>query len=193
MTEREPLTSERLRALTTELTTVLRRHTPEWTAHNDHDPGVTLVELLAWLGDIVSGYQEQVGQEAGLDTRRKLARIRDHVLSDAGLIVSVDDVAWHPPATPSTGSADERTYLVETGADGTTTVRFGDGQTGARPPAGSEVTATYRCGSGAVGLTMTIQWPPEPGTFTVRLSTNALTFDPGPRSGSEWPRTLGRS
>jgi len=56
MTEREPLTSERLRALTTELTTVLRRHTPEWTAHNDHDPGVTLVELLAWLGDIVSGY-----------------------------------------------------------------------------------------------------------------------------------------
>lgn len=87
---------------------------------------------------------------------------------------------------------DDRTYMVETGADGTTAVRFGDGQTGPRPPGGSEVTATYRCGSGAVGLTMTIQWPPEPRTSTVRLSANTVTFDPGP-GRAEWPQSLGGS
>jgi len=25
---------------------------PDWTQHNSSDPGVTLVELLAWLGDL---------------------------------------------------------------------------------------------------------------------------------------------
>ena len=47
----------------------------------------------------------------------------------------------------------ERVYVTSTDDDGTTTVTFGDGITGARLPAGQEnVTATYRKGIGTDGL-----------------------------------------
>src|SRR5215471_14428599 len=28
-------------------------YTPEWTDHNDSDPGITLLQLFAWLAEIV--------------------------------------------------------------------------------------------------------------------------------------------
>ena len=28
---------------------LIPQHAPEWTDHNAHDPGITLMELLAWL------------------------------------------------------------------------------------------------------------------------------------------------
>jgi hypothetical protein len=28
------------------------RYAPEWTDHNAHDPGITLMELLAWLAEM---------------------------------------------------------------------------------------------------------------------------------------------
>ena len=40
--------------------------TPEWTQHNQSDPGITLVQLSAWLGDSLL-YREhpQAAHEAG--------------------------------------------------------------------------------------------------------------------------------
>src|SRR4051812_40487994 len=31
---------------------IIPRNGREWTDHNLHDPGITIVELLAWLGEI---------------------------------------------------------------------------------------------------------------------------------------------
>jgi hypothetical protein len=39
MREPEPLTRERLRALASEMVAVVRRHSPDWTAPAEHDPG----------------------------------------------------------------------------------------------------------------------------------------------------------
>ncbi|MCC7052822.1 MAG: putative baseplate assembly protein [Gemmatimonadaceae bacterium] len=39
--------------LFTELRTRIPRYTPEWTDFNDSDPGITLVQLFAWLGDML--------------------------------------------------------------------------------------------------------------------------------------------
>lgn len=39
--------------LVAELRTRIPRYTPEWTDFNDSDPGVTLVQLFAWLGDML--------------------------------------------------------------------------------------------------------------------------------------------
>jgi predicted phage baseplate assembly protein len=36
-----------------ELRTRIPRYTPEWTDLNDNDPGITLVQLFAWLGDML--------------------------------------------------------------------------------------------------------------------------------------------
>lgn len=39
--------------LTTEARTLLPRLAPDWTDHNLHDPGITLMELLAWLSELL--------------------------------------------------------------------------------------------------------------------------------------------
>ena len=46
----------------------------------------------------------------------------------------------------------EKVYTTTTDADGSTHIRFGDGQTGSRPPSGSgSVSSTYRQGAGSQG------------------------------------------
>lgn len=64
-------------------------HAPEWTDHNAHDPGVTILELLAWLSESY-GYQlDQVTD----DHRRKyldLAGVRPHPPQPATVALSVD-------------------------------------------------------------------------------------------------------
>ena len=51
MPKPQPLTPDRLGALTADLEAIVRRHDPEWTGTAGSDPGVTLLELLSWLGD----------------------------------------------------------------------------------------------------------------------------------------------
>ena len=29
-------------------------HTPEWTNHNDSDPGITMLQVFAWLGEMLA-------------------------------------------------------------------------------------------------------------------------------------------
>jgi hypothetical protein len=135
-----------------------RRERPR--APDNLDPGVTLIELLAWLGDVLSAYEDRVADEAALGTQRRLGYLKYHVLSDADLVVTVDGALWRLIGAGSDRTADDRTYVAETDADGVTTIRFSDGETGAVPPAGSEVTATYRKGNGH-RFTVTVRWPPD--------------------------------
>ena len=68
------------------------------------------------------------------------------------LQVEVNDVAWsEEPSLLDTGPR-TRGYVVDVADDGSTTVRFGDGRRGARPPTGVEnVRASYRVGIGTAG------------------------------------------
>ena len=68
------------------------------------------------------------------------------------LQVEVNDVAWsEEPSLLDTGPR-TRGYVVDVADDGSTTVRFGDGRLGARPPTGVEnVRASYRVGIGTAG------------------------------------------
>jgi hypothetical protein len=43
---------------------------PEWPDASEHDPGVALIELLAYAGDLLSHYQDQVTNESRLRPRR---------------------------------------------------------------------------------------------------------------------------
>jgi hypothetical protein len=51
---------------------------PDWQEHHVPDLGVTLVELLAYIGDYLSYYQDAVGTEAYLDTARRRISVRRH-------------------------------------------------------------------------------------------------------------------
>jgi hypothetical protein len=50
-----------------------RPYSPAWTEGSSHDPGIALLELLAFLGDALSWYQDQIANEARLGTRRRYA------------------------------------------------------------------------------------------------------------------------
>ena len=69
------------------------------------------------------------------------------------LKVTVDDVAWKEVPTLYGVGPYDQAYIVRIGADGTVTVEFGDGITGARLPTGIEnVKASYRVGIGRAGM-----------------------------------------
>jgi hypothetical protein len=51
---------------------------PGWTEQHEADLGVTLVELLAYAGDLLSYYQDSVANEAFLPTARRRVSVRRH-------------------------------------------------------------------------------------------------------------------
>lgn len=51
---------------------------PDWTERHIPDIGITLVELLAYVGDYLSYYQDAVATEAYLDTARQRISVRRH-------------------------------------------------------------------------------------------------------------------
>jgi hypothetical protein len=51
---------------------------PEWQERHVPDLGITLVELLAYVGDYLSYYQDAVATEAYLDTARQRISVRRH-------------------------------------------------------------------------------------------------------------------
>ena len=67
------------------------------------------------------------------------------------LEVRVGGVRWTPVADFAGSAPDDRHYRIVTAADETTTVLFGDGQTGAVPPASASLDAAYRIGRGSAG------------------------------------------
>lgn len=52
---------------------------PDWRERHAPDLGITLVELLAYVGDHLSYYQDAVATEAYLDTARQRVSVRRHV------------------------------------------------------------------------------------------------------------------
>ena len=68
---------------------------PDWQERHVPDLGITLVELLAYVGDYLSYYQDAVATEAYLDTARKRISVRRHVrLVDYRLHEGCNARAW---------------------------------------------------------------------------------------------------
>jgi hypothetical protein len=51
----------------------IRTRSPAWTDFNRSDPGVTLLELLAYLADALASYQDAIAAEQRLRRRFALA------------------------------------------------------------------------------------------------------------------------
>src|SRR5262249_38455350 len=68
---------------------------PDWQERHVPDLGITLVELLAYVGDYLSYYQDAVATEAYLDTARKRISVRRHArLVDYRLHEGCNARAW---------------------------------------------------------------------------------------------------
>lgn len=111
----------------------------DWTDRTDSDPGIALLELLAYLGELLSSYADRIADEAQLDTGRSPRPGRQDRLA-----IEVDGHRWHPVADLADSDADDRHYAVSSRADGASVVEFGDGVHGRRPPPGSSIGVRYR-------------------------------------------------
>jgi photosystem II stability/assembly factor-like uncharacterized protein len=73
--------------------------------------------------------------------------------AESTLEVRVNGIRWQNAPSLYQRSPQAQEYIIRHADDGTTTVTFGDGDSGARLPSGQEnVTATYRSGIGLAGL-----------------------------------------
>lgn len=68
---------------------------PDWRERNPADVGITLVELLAYVGDQLSYYQDAVATEAYLGTARRRTSVRRHArLVDYAMHDGANARAW---------------------------------------------------------------------------------------------------
>ncbi len=73
---------------------------PDWTETHVPDLGITLVELLAYLGDQLSYFQDAIATEAYLDTARQRISVRRHArLVDYAMHEGCNARAWVHVAT----------------------------------------------------------------------------------------------
>src|SRR5437879_5581409 len=52
---------------------------PEWTDRSEADFGVVLIELLAYMADILSYYQDRIANEAFLSTAQERRSVIEHL------------------------------------------------------------------------------------------------------------------
>src|SRR5262245_1622169 len=68
---------------------------PDWQERHVPDIGIALVEVLAYVGDYLSYYQDAVATEASLDTARQRISVRRHArLVDYRLLEGCNARAW---------------------------------------------------------------------------------------------------
>lgn len=92
---------------------------PEWTESHVPDLGVTLVELLAYVGDRLSYHQDAVATEAYLDTARQRISVRRHArLVDYRMHEGCNARAWLHLETSGDGDLPAEQVAFLTGFDG---------------------------------------------------------------------------
>ncbi len=171
-------------ALQQAISDAVARHVPGWTAPNTGDPGITLLQVFAFLlEDLVQ--REVLPEGAAVP----VARV-EHQLSQLGwrpsVEVSVDGERWDRVPTLEGAGSDARVFAIdETGA-----VVFGDGEHGRRPPEGSRVTVRFREGSGREAQeTVAVQadWPLPARVRTVSsTAVGALRLDTRDMAHEAW-------
>jgi hypothetical protein len=130
---------------------------PGWVNENVHDPGIALLELMAFL-------LEELVARRSIDpdrAARSVARIADSLSrleGDETYEVSVDGERWNRVSTLTGAGPDDRVFSINEQAE----VAFGDGRHGKRPEPGSRIAVGYRQGGGQQGnvaLTVRTVWP----------------------------------
>ncbi len=86
---------------------------PDWQERHVPDLGVTLVELLAYVGDYLSYYQDAVATEAYLNTARQRISVRRHVrLVDYSMHEGSNSRTWVWLETSVDGELPTDVYLI---------------------------------------------------------------------------------
>ncbi len=83
------LDDRRWEDLVAEARALIPRRAPAWTDHNVHDPGITLIELFAWLAEMQLYQLDRIG-EAHREGFARLADVRRRQRTPARVLVRVE-------------------------------------------------------------------------------------------------------
>ncbi|MEO5743640.1 MAG: phage baseplate assembly protein V [Terracoccus sp.] len=116
----------------------------DWTDTTDSDPGVALLELFAFVAELLGRHSDEIAAEAYLGTgRRNGPSGRRHSFE-----LEVDGQRWRQVSDLADSGAEDRHYIVSRRDDGASVIEFGDGVHGQRPPADGSIGVRYRQGGG---------------------------------------------
>lgn len=159
-------------SLTHALTQTMRSHAPGWTDGNDSDPGITILELIAYLAEslrfhgtsseeLSSAAAHAIGALEGLADREPVA-------------VFVNGERWQRVDLLADGGRNGAVFTLD---QSTGEITFGDGVHGRLPESGAIVTARYRerinGSDGNTWITVRTTWPPAHQRFSVSLRQSA--------------------
>ena len=110
----------------------------DWTDTADSDPAVALLELFAFVGELLMSHSERLAAEAHLGSGRRNE-----------IEVEVDGHPWHQVTDLAGSGAEDPVFRVRRRDDGASVIEFGDGVHGRLPPSNNSIGVRYRHGAGA--------------------------------------------
>jgi hypothetical protein len=164
-------------ALARALNRTMAAHAPGWSDRNDHDPGVTILEVLAYLSENLPYHVKPE------DRQNPLSRIDAMHDDSEPFVVHVNGQRWKRVSTLAEAAPGDRVFFVDAA---TGTITFGDGVRGRAPEPGNTISARYRQGgAGNTSLTVRTTWPLSDEAFrisvrkhgTIQLETCAMLLE----------------
>lgn len=151
-------------ALVRALDRTMAAHVPEWTERSDHDPGVTALEVAAYLAE---GLRLDHGAiDGGASAAARIVDALDIYDDRDPIVVRVNGERWQRADDGSGEVSDGQTFVLD---EDTGMVRFGDGERGRVPEPGSTISTRYRSEEGDTSITMRSTWPLRAREYRVSL------------------------
>ena len=147
----------RWRALTKALNQAMIDHAPGWTEETDADPGVTVLEIMAYLAEGLR-LNARPAHGRSFVAARIIEALAAHEEPEP-IVVRVDREPWQ--RVPSLADADPGARVF-TYDDVRGVIAFGNGVHGAVPGHGHAISVHYRSGLGeqaAITVTVRATWP----------------------------------
>lgn len=157
------------RTLTEALSRTMRAHAPGWTDHGSADPGITLLEMLAFLAESLHA-QRGVVANGSLAASRIMEALSAYDELDA-MAVRVNGTLWRRVDALAEAGPDDPVYAFD---QATGALTFGDGVRGRKPETGNGISVRYNGGAGMeTWMTTHEHWcgPKRPRFFSGRLLT----------------------
>lgn len=144
-------------SLTQALARTMHDHAPAWTDRNDADPGITMLEMLAFLAEGLQRHRGVV--DGGAPAASRIVRALQADDGGEAIAVSVNGARWERVETLIDRAPDAHVFTLN---PATGTVVFGDGVRGKRPERGSAIAVRYGESGGRPGSTsieVRTTWP----------------------------------
>ncbi len=156
--------------LTQALARTMNDHAPGWTDRRDADPGITLLEMLAFLAEGLHRHDGVV--DGGASAASRVVEALQAYEERETIAISVNGEPWDRVETLLDRGPDARVFTLD---PATGRVVFGDGVHGKRPERGSAISVRYGEGGGAKGRTsigVRTAWPLPHRDYRVWLRGN---------------------